>query len=215
MAIFNVDLYEPIDAVVTADTTAYRADNATWPTADGGILVGATDSNNAVINANFITADIYEPVATAITADTAAYSADNTVWPTADGGILEGARDFADAEVISIALPVAGGIYRPRKPIAVVGYGYGVLPELEGEAIGNVGIAGRGRANFGRSGAAAGAVGVQAAAVGIFKGLSIAGKGTAGAAGEASGMIDIKLNGSAIGRHDDDEAAVMTFLLAA
>src|SRR5262245_17937511 len=110
MTIFNVNLYESIDAVITADTIVYSADNAAWPTADGGILTGATELSDAVVNANFVFANIYEPIATQISADTNNYSADNTIWPTADGGILEGAKDATDAEIIPaiITIPVGG-----------------------------------------------------------------------------------------------------------
>lgn len=37
------EVAEPVGGHVTADSTAYTADNTTWPTADGGVLGGASD----------------------------------------------------------------------------------------------------------------------------------------------------------------------------
>jgi hypothetical protein len=236
MTVFDVSLYEPIDAVVTADSSTPTVDSLT-PTADGGILVGATEQVYAAINANVLFADIYEPVAAVITADTTAYTADNATWPTADGGTLEGARDFTDAEVIAAELPGEGGagIVRPLRPHPIVGIGYGILPELEGEAFGAVVVAGSGIAKLsGLIGAATGSVGVtgrsagvidiRAAAVGkhgqagagdaVLKAISVASDGVVGIRGSGLGMI-VKLKAAATGRHDDDDAVVMTFLLAA
>jgi hypothetical protein len=230
---------------VTVDTIAYTAD-ATWPSADG------------FIPANIVFAEISEPVGGHVTADTTAYSADNTIWPTADGGILGGAEDvldalviasdtavlaeaadaadILDATVIAAEVPLGGGYApRPLRPYPVVGVGYGVLPQLVGEAHGVVILAGTsvGRVS-GLTGAAAGTAGVagrstgqilvRAAAIGtrgqvataaaLLKGLSVASAGVVGTRGAGSGMI-IQIKGTATGRHDDDEAAMMTFLLAA
>jgi hypothetical protein len=236
MAIFDVSLYEPLTAVVTADNLTPTVDSLS-PTADGGILIGATDQAYAAVNAHVLFADIVEPVAAAVSADTTAYSADNAVWPTADGGVLIGATDISDAEIIAAELPVEGGGGPPPRPrpFPVTGRGYGVLPQLEGEAFGAVVILGSGIAKLpALTGSAEGAVGVagrsagdlviRAAAIGrhgqagageaILKGFSIASDGAIGIRGSGLGMI-VKLNAIAIGRHDDDEAAVMTFLLAA
>src|SRR5262245_6547051 len=130
MATYTVDLYEPIHPGWTADATTVTADSVIY-TADGGPLVGATEVNDAVVNASFISADIFEPVASVWTADSTAVTADSTYW-TADGGPLEGARDIADAQIIPaiIELPGGGYVAAPRRPRAVTGYGYGVLPEL-------------------------------------------------------------------------------------
>lgn len=215
------DYYE----IVTADNTHYTADETQWPTADGGLLY------------NLVW--VIEPVGQIVTADTTNYSADNTNWPTADGGILDGAQDYFDAEVVSEALPgePGGGIppllLRPRP---VVGYGYGVLPQLEGEGRGVVTVAGAGAGELPRlGGSAEGSVGVagrsaaqlvllRAAAIGdcgqvgradaVFKGLAASSRGTAAVRGAGAGVIKT-FEGAAIGRHDDDEAAVMAFLLAA
>ena len=209
--------------IVRADSTNYSADETQWPSADGGLLE------------NLVT--IVEPVGTNVTADTTNYSADNEIWPTADGGVFDGARDYFDAEVISAEVPVTGGgIELPRRrPFPVVGIGYGVLPELEGEAYGVVTIAGSGASARPRLvGEAAGTVGsagraaaqlilLRAAAAGdcgqagraeaVLK-LAAASRGTAAVHGSGSGAI-VKLQAAAVGRHDDDEAAVMAFLLAA
>ena len=113
MAIITAELFEPVSPVVTADSTAYTADNTTWPTADGGLLTGAVDTLDGIAG---ILADVVEAA---------------------------NAADVLDAEVIAAHVPVAGGAYYPpRRPSPVIGYGYGVLPQLEGEGHGVVGRAG-------------------------------------------------------------------------
>jgi hypothetical protein len=203
------DLSEPVGGHVTADTTAYTADNATWPTADGGILGGAED----VLDALVIASD------TAILAEAAA------------------AADVLDAIVVAAEVPLGGGGYAPRlpRPYPVVGRGLGILPELEGEAHGVVIVAGEAVGSLpGLVGEAAGTAGVagrseaqllvRAAAIGtrgqvgaadaVLKGLSIESAGAVGARGSGSGMI-MKFEATASGRHDDAAAAMITFLLAA
>jgi hypothetical protein len=257
VTIFDISLYEPIRPGVNADSVAYNADNTSWPTADGGLL-DASETLDALTN--IISAEVYEPIHPGPGADTTAYTADNATWPTADGGIIEGATettdaavnanilfgdiyeyvaasDELDAELIAAIIAEPGGGYYPipRRPAAVVGHGYGILSELDGEALGAIGVVGQGFGALPRlSGSAAGAVGVAGRsagqiavhaaiigrhgqigrAFGALKGLSIASDGVAGTRGQASGIIT-KLAGSAIGRHDDDEAAIMSFLLAA
>jgi hypothetical protein len=112
---------------VTVDSTLHTAD-ASFPTADG------------YIPANIVFADVSDPVGGHITADTTAYTADAS-YPTADGGILPGAADLVDAVRIP-AITYGGGYY--WRPLPVVGVGYGVLPQLVGEAHGVVGVAGDG-----------------------------------------------------------------------
>lgn len=208
MSVFTVDLYEPIDAVVTADSTAYTADNSTWPTADGGILVGALDAADAAVIA----------------------AGASVLVEAAD------AADFLDAEIIAAEIPLGGGgYYPPLRPFPVVGRGFGILPELEGEAhgvvvvvgtgvgalpslvgeaAGTAGVAGRSAAQLVVRAAAIGTRGQAGAAVAVLKGLSVASAGVVGTRGSGSGMI-MKFEAAANGRHDDDEAAVMAFLLAA
>jgi hypothetical protein len=207
--IISAEVIEPCGAeAVTADSTWPTADHVGQITADGGILGGAADVLDAIV----IAADA------AIVVEAAS------------------AADFIDAEVIAAEVPVSGGgYYRPLRPFLVEGVGYGVLPALEGEAFGQIGIAGAGVGVLpGLVGEAAGAVGVvgrsaaqlvvRAAASGergaagiaaaALEELSIAGNGTVGTRGSGSGTI-MKFKATASGQHDDDEAAVMTFLLAA
>jgi hypothetical protein len=209
---------------VTVDTLLYTAD-ATFPTADGYIPAGA-----------IILAEVIEGPQAHVTADSTAYTADAS-YPTADGFIpAVGASDTLDAEVVAIPIPIpiSGGVF-PRRPGLVEGYGYGILPQLKGEAFGAIGVVGdavgalsrlRGAADgtVGVAGRSAGQLVIRAAAVGVrgqagaaeatFKGLSAASEGAIGMHGSGSGMI-VKLEATASGRHDDDEAAVLTFLIAA
>jgi hypothetical protein len=206
--IVAADLSEPVGRHVTADTAAYSADNTIWPTADGGILGGAGDSFDALV----LAAD------TAILAEAAA------------------AADVLDATIEAAEAPVYGGArHYPPKPFPVIGVGYGILPPVRGEAHGVVIVAGVGAAVLpgfvGEAAGTAGVVGrsvaqlvVRAAAIGtrgqagnaaaVLKGLSVASAGVVGTRGSGSGTI-VKLQGAANGRHDDDEAAMMAFLLAA
>jgi hypothetical protein len=258
VTIFDVSLHEPARPGVNADTLAYTADESQWPTADGGLL-DASETLDGLTNV--ISAEIYEPVHPGPGADTTLYTADESVWPTADGGILEGATesqdasvnadivnlglyeyvnatDDVDAELVSAIIAEPGGGYPPlvRRRPAVVGFGYGILPDLEGEAFGAIGIIGRALGAVPRlGGAAAGVIGAAGrsagqigiiiataigqrgqvgAAIGVFKDLSITSNGVAGTHGSGLGAI-VQLRGSAIGRHNDDEAAIMSFLLAA
>jgi hypothetical protein len=71
----------------------------------------------------------------------------------------------------------------------------------------------RAQRNFIRA-AAIGACGQAGDAAAVLKALSVAGHGAIGTRGAGEGMI-VKFNGTATGRHDDDEAAVIAFLLAA
>ena len=217
MAVFDVGLLEPIYPGITADSLTPTVDNLA-PTADGGSLIPASDAVYGAVNAHILFADIVEPIETPVTADTTLYTADNAIWPTADGGILAGAREVIDADIIPAVIEVpAGGVapYRPlRKPFLIVGYGYGVLPALDGEAIGTIGIAGRSLGSIAKlSSIAAGVHGAAGAATASLD-LSMISKGAIGVRGSAKDSL-LKLNASAVGRYDDDEAALMTFLIAA
>jgi hypothetical protein len=148
------------------------------------------------------------------------------------------AIDALDAVVVPLVAAVGGGggIIRPPRPFPVEGYGYGVLPELEGEAhgvvlavglgagtlpapdaelVGAIGAAGRSLALLDVRGTASGVRGQAGAAMAELKGLDVTGAGAAVVRGKGLGMI-IELAGAAKGRHDDDEAAaVVAWLLAA
>jgi hypothetical protein len=159
MAVYTVDIYEPARPSVHADSLAYSADNTTWPTADGGLLT-ASDAFDGLTNV--VSAEVYEPVHPGPGADTVDYTADNENWPTADGGVLVGATDVTDSLVVpagaaildepaaaidtldgEVVSAVAGGggyyPYRRPRPHPVEGYGYALLPQIEGEAYGVVG----------------------------------------------------------------------------
>ena len=200
----DAELFEPIRPGPTADSTFYTADNATWPTADGGILEGATD----VLDASVIAAGA------AIMVEAAS------------------AADVLDATVIAVSVP-GGGYYPPPRPFPVEGIGYGILPELEGEArgvvivvgvgvgalpglvgaaAGTVGVAGRSAARLVVGAAAIGDRGQAGAAAAVLKGLSIASAGVVGTHGAGAGIVELK--GAAVGQHDDDEA-IVAWLLAA
>jgi hypothetical protein len=143
---FDVSLYEPIDAVVTADNTAYTADNATWPTADGGLLEGATDLVAAAVG---VDADVLEAAG-------AVDELDAAVIPAGVAIIAEAADAVDELDARRIRLPGFGGVV--VRPPAVVGVGYGILPELEGSAHGVVGVAGTGDVTLQLTGTAEGEV---------------------------------------------------------
>ena len=238
-AVISAAVFEAVGASVTVDTAFYTADNATWPTADGGVS-GASDSLDAevaVIGA-VISAAVFEAVGASVTVDTAFYTADNATWPTADGGVsgasdsldaivqvagaailveVATALDLLDATVEAAEVPVViggGARYPRRRPLPVYGVGYGILPQLWGEAHGVVGVAGQSAAQLFVRAAAVGACGQAGNAAAVLKRLAVAGKGAVGTRGSGEGMI-VKFSGSATGQHDDDEAAVIAFLLAA
>ena len=118
-----------IDAVVaepvggqgpTADTTLYTADSIVL-TADGGAVAGAIDTLDAaveVIGGAIIPVDVVEAAA---------------------------ALDQLDADVFPEIVAVPGGAHYPRRRLLpVIGVGYGILPQLWGEAHGVVGVVGAG-----------------------------------------------------------------------
>jgi hypothetical protein len=121
-------------------------------------------------------------------------------------------------KVEAVAPPVfagGGGVGEPLRPFPVEGYGYGILPQIEGEAHGVVAVAGVGAGIIlpGLTGEAIGSVGAAGRSVARLT-IKAAARGNAGALGKGSGMI-VKFEGAAIGRHDDDEAAIVAWLLAA
>jgi hypothetical protein len=245
---------EPVGVTVTADTTLYKSDNATWPTADGGVVSGASDSLNAVAVAGgaVISADVAEAAAASDLADavsivsadaiepasasdnfdaiadvTASVAEATTALDQTDAAVgaqvLFGtvdepaaALDTLDADIVSevVAVPGGGARYRLRRPLPVYGVGYGILPQLWGEAHGTVGVAGKSAAQIVVHADAVGACGQAGDAAATLKGLSVAAHGAVGTRGTGSGMI-VKFNATATGRLDDDEAAVIAFLIAA
>jgi hypothetical protein len=233
--IIRIDAYvaEP-NISVSADTTLYTADNTTWPTADGGtIAVGGTDALDAVRVAGgaVIAADVVEAAEAAEAADAVGSVFVNAIEPAAAldqldaavGGnvffadVVEaaGALDSLDAAVVPEIVAVPGGAHYPRRrPLPVVGRGHGILPRLWGEAHGVVGVVAKGAAQLLVHATAVGASVQVGAAAATIKGLSVAGKGAVGVRGAGEGMI-VKFSGTATGQHDDDEAAVIAFLLAA
>jgi hypothetical protein len=110
---------------VTADTTLYTADSH-YPTADGFVpaVIAAAVAEAAVA------ADDLDAAVIAVGVSVLAEAAD--------------ALDQLDAVVDAVAVSVPGGArhYPPPRPLPVEGVGYGVLPQLEGEAHGTVGAAG-------------------------------------------------------------------------
>lgn len=209
--VISAELVEPAGVSsgthVTADSVRYTAD-ATYPTADG------------LVPGNSIPAEAVDATVIAVGAAVLVEAAD--------------AADVLDATV-EPASAVGGGGLAPLRPYPVEGIGLGILPQLEGEAHGVVIAAGTGVGTLpGPVGEAAGTVGVvgrsaarlvvRAAAIGtrgqagaaaaVLKSLSVASAGAVGSRGSGSGTI-VKLEAAASGRHDDDEAAMMTFLLAA
>jgi hypothetical protein len=187
----DADVAEPVGGHgPTADSTLWTADS-TILTADGGAVAGATDTLDAIVQVAgaVISADVVEPAA---------------------------ALDTLDAAFLVEVIPAPGGgaRYPRRRPLPVYGVGYGLLPQLWGEAHGVVGVAGKSAAQVFVKAAAVGASGQAGNAAAVLKALSVAGNGAVGTRGAGEGMI-VKFNGTATGRHDDDEAAVIAFLLAA
>jgi len=201
---------------VTADSSL-TADSGCW-TADGRIIcipadvVEAATASDLADAVSIVSADAIE-AATALDNTDAAIGAQvlfGTVDETAE------ALDQLDATVEAASVPIdGGGAYYPplQRPFPVVGRGYGILPRLEGEAHGVVGAVGKSAAQLVVRAAAVGACG-QAGTAAVTLGLAVAGKGAVGVRGKGEGVI-MKFSGSATGHHDDDEAAVIAFLLAA
>jgi hypothetical protein len=203
---------------VTADSTIWTADTL-CVTADGRIVcidadvveaAGATDRIDAVVAV----------VGTVIVVEVA------------------GAIDQLDAAVqpAVIGVIIGGGYRRPLQPETIEGHGHAILPQLVGEAHGVVvaasngaavlrhvsgdaagaaGVAGRSAVRLAVRAAASGERGQAGVAVAVLKGFDAAGSGNAVVRGNGFGAIG-NIAGSAIGQHDDDEAAaIVAWLLAA
>jgi|SRR5580765_758104 hypothetical protein len=145
------------------------------------------------------------------------------------------AADIADAVVqpATIVVTLPGGRREQLRPVPIEGVGYGILPALEGEAHGVVvaasigaamlrslageaagaaGAGGQGNGPLTVKAAASGARGAKGAAVAVL-GLKVAGAGSIGVRGNGFGVIG-NLEAVAVGRQDDDEAAVVWLLAA-
>jgi len=111
-----------------------------------------------------------------------------------------------------------GLLFRPG-PAVIEGVGYGILPELEGYAVGTVGrrktIAGRAKGVVGLTGYCVCDVGVKGAAYSIAR-LPLLASATmdAGSAGRAEVNLSI-CRGVAMGDHDPDEHLIIAFMMAA
>jgi len=207
---------------VTVDSTLWTADSACW-TADGRIIcipAVVAEAASALDVADAVT----DVVADAVEAATATDELDAAIGAQVLFGTVDEAADALDAldaDVVSVEVPIAvgGGAYYPqRRPFPVIGHGYGILPQLEGEAhgvVGVVGVVGAGAGMLpgivGEAAGSAGVAGRSAAQLGLIR---AAATGVGGNRGSGDGMI-VKFSGSATGQHDDDEAAVVAFLLAA
>jgi hypothetical protein len=204
---------------VTADSTLRTADSTCW-TADGRIICIDADVAEAAVAFDQLDA-VADVAATIVEATTALDNTDAAVGANivfADVAEAATALDQLDADVVAAEVPVVigggGRYYPPQRPFPVVGRGYGILPQLEGEAHGVVGVAGKSAAQLVVRADAVGACGQAGNAAAVIKGVSVTAKGAVGARGTGSGVI-MKFSGSATGHHDDDEAAVIAFLLAA
>jgi hypothetical protein len=107
-----------------------------------------------------------------------------------------------------------GGIVRRPRPHPVEGFGDGILPPLQGEAEGRVGVGGDGAAQLPDLAIAGiGAIGASGKSLARLA-LKAAASGDRGSAGRAVGHIaSIKAEGHA--HHDDDEAIAIKVLLDA
>jgi hypothetical protein len=203
-------------AVISADVVEAAA-AVDQPDAISSVSANAIEAANALDVLDAVT----DVAAAAVEAATAIDELDAVAVPAgvvlADVAEAAAALDQLDATVESVELPAvvpSGAHYPRRRPLPVYGIGYGVLPRLGGEAHGVVGAVAKGAAELLVHATVVGAIGQAGAAAATIKGLSVAGKGAVGARGAGEGTI-MKFSGSATGHHDDDEAAVIAFLLAA
>lgn len=219
---------EQADAAALAGTVASSGSLAATEAADIVALVGATigagilAATEAADNSALAGAvSIAGTLSTIEAADSFAGTA-IVVDASSSTGILAASETADTAEVTGavageVAPPVfvGGGYWRQpqRWPVAVEGVGYGILPQLEGEAHGLVVAVGAGVATPpGLAGIAVATVGIAGRSAARLA-LKAAARGDRGHAGAGAGVITLK--GAAVGRHDDDEAAMIALLLAA
>jgi hypothetical protein len=202
---------------VTADSTLWTADTH-CVTADGRIVCVDADIHEAAVALDQLDA-VTVAAAAVVEATSALDDTDAAIGAQVLFGIVDEAATALDqldgtVEVATVPIDGGGAYYPPlQRPFPVVGRGYGILPRLEGDAHGVVGAVGKSAAQLVVRANAVGACG-QAGTATVTLGLAVAGKGAVGARGKGEGVI-MKFSGSATGHHDDDEAAVLAFLLAA
>jgi hypothetical protein len=126
---------------------------------------------------------------------------------------LTGQEIAAIDQVVEVT---AGGgrVELPRlRPI--VGVGFGVLPEIEGDARGVVIVAGDGKGTLAQvGGAASGVVGTAGRGAGQLQSADAVALGVGAIHGSGFGTV-MELKAIAIGQVDDSEGAAMIVLLAA
>ena len=224
------DIVEPVGRQLTADSSTPRADNIVT-TADGAPVLGAGDAFDAAVPA-IVAANVVE---TAAALDTL----DGALPGVIAANIVEAASaaDIPDADVIPtiVEMPIGGGIAPRRRPYPVIGVGYGVLGELEGDGRGYVYIGAVAAGSLGKlAAAAAGAAGAAGNADAELAKPRIAAHAAHGTRGDALGHANsiagsayghgishgigagriANLKGAAMGKHDNDAIAI-AFLLAA
>jgi hypothetical protein len=201
-AVIAADVAEAASAFDQANAVSSVSANAIEP-------ASALDVLDAALNAQILFGTVDESIGSV--------AFDDNAFQTDAFQAVGAALDQLDATVEAATVPIdGGGAYYPplQRPYPVVGRGYGVLPQLWGEAHGVVGAVGKSSAQIVVRAAAIGACG-QAGNATVTLSLSVVGKGAVGARGVGNGMI-LKVSGSATGYHDDDEAAaVIAILLAA
>jgi hypothetical protein len=126
---------------------------------------------------------------------------------------LVGQEIAAIDQVVEVTAGGGGALLPRLRP--VVGVGFGVLPEIEGDARGVVVVAGDGKGTLAEvSGAASGVVGIAGRGAGQLQNADAVAIGVGGVHGSGFGMVT-ELKATAIGQVDDSEGAAMIVLLAA
>src|SRR6185436_5234382 len=151
---------------VTADSTLWTADTH-CVTADGRIVCIEAELHEAApaldqLDAVAVVAAAVVEAATAVDeTDADVEVAGGAVIPV-DVAEAAAALDQLDADVFPEIVAVPGGAHYPRRRLLpVIGVGYGILPQLGGEAHGVVGAVGAGVGTLpGLVGEAAGSAGV-------------------------------------------------------
>jgi hypothetical protein len=147
----------------------------------------------------------------------------------AEGGVIAagvgtaagiGTASAVGEDASAVVPPVfgGGGAFKPPRPrpFLVEGVGHGILPELEGYAVGTAGaVVGRARGIVVLAGHGSGDIGVKGMACSIARLPLIASASMdAGSAGQAEVSFSI-CKGAAMGDHDPDEHVVIALMMAA